>query len=138
MVSSTIGCSVVTSSTIGCSVVNSSTIGSAVTSSTIGCSVVNSSTIGSAVTSSTIGCSVVTSSTIGSTTGSEAVGIVAISAFIFHIVSLMPFTSLIKSYCLSTTLSTLSIKVSKSLSMRIGFLIEAECSLSISEYKSNE
>ena len=135
------------SSTIGCSVVISSTIGSAVTSSTIGCSVVTSSTIGSAVTSSTIGsavtsstkgCSAAASSTIGSTTGSEAVGIVAISAFIFHIVSLMPFTSLIKSYCLSTTLSTLSIKVSKSLSMRIGFLIEAECSLSISEYKSNK
>ena len=128
MVSSTIGCSAVTSSTIGCSVVISSTIGSAVTSSTIG----------SAVTSSTIGSSAAASSTIGSTTGSEAVGIVAISAFIFHIVSLMPFTSLIKSYCLSTTLSTLSIKVSKSLSMRIGFLIEAECSLSISEYKSNK
>ena len=128
MVSSTIGCSAVTSSTIGCSVVISSTIGSAVTSSTIG----------SAVTSSTKGCSAAASSTIGSTTGSEAVGIVAISAFIFHIVSLMPFTSLIKSYCLSTTLSTLSIKVSKSLSMRIGFLIEAECSLSISEYKSNK
>ena len=128
MVSSTIGCSAVTSSTIGCSVVISSTIGSAVTSSTIG----------SAVTSSTIGCSAAASSTIGSTTVSEAVGIVAISAFIFHIVSLMPFTSLIKSYCLSTTLSTLSIKVSKSLSMRIGFLIEAECSLSISEYKSNK
>ena len=129
MVSSTIGSTAVTSSIIGCSVVTSSTIGSAVTSSTIGCS---------AVTSSTIGCSAAASSTIGSTTGSEAVGIVAISAFIFHIVSLMPFTSLIKSYCLSTTLSTLSIKVSKSLSMRIGFLIEAECSLSISGYKSNE
>ena len=129
MVSSIIGCSVVTSSTIGCS---------GVTSSTIGCSVVISSTIGSAVTSSTIGSSAAASSTIGSTTVSEAVGIVAISAFIFHIVSLMPFTSLIKSYCLSTTLSTLSIKVSKSLSMRIGFLIEADCSLSISEYKSNK